>query len=137
MNLIVGDYFAFASELLDTIDDANELIAWLRSKTTILAEIRRESIARFGKALAVLRVVLTRWTSHFRAYERLLLLRTVLEAILSLDRCRTEQADRLVLTWHDRSSKQKAEDMEKLIQNGAFWHNLTRHVIRCASLNCY
>lgn len=75
-------------------------------------------------ALSVIRAVLTRWTCHLRAYERLLLLRPHLLGIVIDDEARDDK-DKLIITG-DAKSKRKSEEMCDLIKNDRFWKALTR-----------
>lgn len=111
---------------MDFADKATELIAWLRSKTQILASLR-EVQAGYGQHAikAVIRAVLTRWTAHYQAYARLLDLHLVLLMVVEMDSRRPEK-DRCVVAG-DASSKKKAKDMVALINNNTFWTALLRY----------
>lgn len=111
---MVGDYFKADSPELDFTDDATELITWLRSKTFLLALIREAQTAAGGPTKAVIRAVLTWWTTHLRAFERLLELRPILMSIITADRIRREGSQ--IITG-DRAAKTKAEKMITLIMD--------------------
>ncbi|KAF9456718.1 hypothetical protein BDZ94DRAFT_1177124 [Collybia nuda] len=70
INLVVGDYFKSDAPVLDYTDEATELITWLRSRTIVLGLIRQAQIDTVGPShtKAVIRAVLTRWTSHYMAF---------------------------------------------------------------------
>ena len=62
INLVVGDYFKSKAEALEFTDEVSELIAWLQSKTLILALLREVQAALpggTGGIKAVIRAVLT------------------------------------------------------------------------------
>lgn len=129
INLVVGDYFKSETSVLVFADQATELIAWLRSKTQVLA-LLREVQARFGDGIAVkavIRAVLTRWTAHYQAYARLLDLRSVLMMVVDADE-RLLEKDRRVVAG-DTKSKKKATGMVALIRNDTFW----RALLRCSN----
>jgi hypothetical protein len=52
--------------------EASELIAWLRSKSYVLALIRKTQLENGLRVLAIIRAVLTRWTAHYLAFSCLL-----------------------------------------------------------------
>lgn len=90
INLIVGDYFKVVSGVFTTYTKkATKLIAWLRSKSrvlTLLHEIQRGICLMNGsniKILSVIRAVITRWTAHYLAFQRLLDLKQTLEILVS------------------------------------------------------
>jgi hypothetical protein len=71
--------------VLKYADKAMELITWLRSKTLILAMLHKVRADANLIPLAVIRVVLTRWTAHYMAYWRLLELQPTLESVIAND----------------------------------------------------
>lgn len=121
---MVGDYFKVHSNILTFTDSATTLISWLRGKTFLLALIREEQLKISGKTTAVIHPVLTRWSTHLRAYERLLLLRNVLRSVMVTDENRPESQ----IIIGDRAAKAKAKKMFELIDNGVFWQSLARYV---------
>ena len=114
--MVVGDFFKSRSILLQFTEMATELIAWLRSKTRVLGHLTH----------SVLRAVLTRWTSHYMAYRRLLQLYPTLKSILFADASRP--AALKVLVSGDAKARQKAEQMVEIIENPAFWHGIASYV---------
>ncbi|KAJ3497528.1 hypothetical protein NLJ89_g10338 [Agrocybe chaxingu] len=126
VNLIVGDYFkANDTAFLVAASQANELITWLRSKTAVMGLIREACLAQNKNAVSVIRPVATRWTAFYLAYRRLLDLRSALEFIVAADELRASE-DRIVVPQNDRSAREKAKKMVKLIRDPIFWGNLTR-----------
>ncbi|KAF5385054.1 hypothetical protein D9615_001008 [Tricholomella constricta] len=129
INLIVGDYFKSNKDVLAYTDLATELIAWLRSKTLLLGLIRQSQIATHGRTLAIIRAVLTRWTAHYLAFNRLLELRDTLLSVIYADEARPE-AHRMVIIG-DRKTKIKSRAMIAIVKNPLFWHailRMTRHL---------
>lgn len=112
------------SALFKYTDEAGKLITWLRSKTLVLALLRENQIKTTGTTLAILRAILTRWTAHLRAYERLLTAQRNLVAIVYEDEARPPN-DKLIVTG-DAKSKTTARAMCEVIKNPVFWHALAR-----------
>jgi hypothetical protein len=110
-------------------DKATKLITWLRSKTLVLAMIRKVRAAANLSPLAVIRAVLTRWTAHYMAYRRLLELRPALESVIANDAMQSRDEDKTVVTG-DAKAKRKSRRMVKIMKDPLFWHSLTRLVPR-------
>ncbi|KAJ3777435.1 hypothetical protein FB446DRAFT_615658, partial [Lentinula raphanica] len=117
INLIVGDYFKVDQEFLTYSKDASELITWMRSKIYVLALIRSTQLDTRQPVVTVIRAVLTRWTSHYLAFRRLLDLRKTLDYIVAKDQILPESQ----LVTGDAKGKEKARKMIKLIKNLDFW----------------
>jgi hypothetical protein len=124
INLVVGDYFGIDSFILEYTEKASELITWLRSKTIVLGLLNQNQREMNSHILTILRAMLTRWTSHLRAYERLNLVRRNLVSIAYQDEAQSPQ-DKLIVTG-DARAKAKSQEMLNLIKNEVFWHSLTR-----------
>lgn len=125
---MVGDYFKSKAEALEFTDEISDLIAWLRSKTLILALLRDVQMALLGGTgiKAVIRAVLTRWTMHYLAYRRLRELRNVIITVVEDDE-RKPIKDSQVVTG-DTKAKEKARKMVKVIKNPRFWNALSMYV---------
>ena len=124
---MVGDYFKSKVKALAFADQASDLIAWLRSKTLVLALLRdvQKSLpgATNSDIKTVIRAVLTQWTMHYQSYRRLRELQTVIIMVVDLDENRPEP-QRLVITG-DTRAKAKAVTMVRVIRDQRFWHALT------------
>ena len=83
--------------VLKYTDKATKLITWLRSKTLILAMLRKVRAAANLSPLAVIRAVLTRWTAHYMAYRRLLKLHPALESVIANDAMQSRDKDKTVV----------------------------------------
>ncbi|KAF9236931.1 hypothetical protein BU15DRAFT_76419 [Melanogaster broomeanus] len=68
-NLIIGDLF----KVKDDYEDKTQVLA-------LLCEIQ---MASMGKTLAIIRAILTRWLSHYLAYQRLLEVCPTLELLVT------------------------------------------------------
>ena len=126
VNLVVGGYFKSKTSALEFVNDVTELIAWLRSKTQVLALLREVQV-RLGKdaVKAVIRAILTQWTAHYQAYSRLLDLRSVLVMMVEMDEHQPEK-EKCVVTG-DAKAKRRATDMVALIKNDTFWRALIQY----------
>ncbi|KAF5350685.1 hypothetical protein D9756_008505 [Leucocoprinus leucothites] len=129
INLVVGDYFKHGCDFLEYTDMAESLITWIRSKTMLLGLIQEEQIRQNKRPTTIIRPVLTHWTAHLRAYERLLDTEGVLTAVVATEMGKAD-ADRLFVTGSGKS-KEKVISMINIIRNPIFWLNLqivTRHL---------
>ncbi|THH14935.1 hypothetical protein EUX98_g9540 [Antrodiella citrinella] len=124
INLVVGDYFKVTTPILTYSEKATNLISWLRSRTIILALLRQIQIDSRRDVLTILRAVLTRWTSHLRAYQRLLDVLPSLRVMVAAEEARPV-AMRLILVG---DGKARAEKMFRLINDSLFWQSLARVV---------
>ena len=115
-----------SSALLETAETATVLITWLCSKTYILALIRAiQERKNEEKKLAIVCTVLTRWTAHYCAFQRLLVVRWALEQLVRDDRRLGERESNI--TMGNKDAKLKACTMCVLILDTPnFWLNLAR-----------
>lgn len=77
-----------------------------------------------SRVLTVIRAVLTRWTSHYLAYTRLLELRWVLETLVRNDENAPPGQRRL--TAGNSAARNKAHEMIVHIKDPFFWCALIR-----------
>ncbi|KAJ8515209.1 hypothetical protein ONZ45_g7358 [Pleurotus djamor] len=127
VNLLVGDMFKVDGPLKAYCEMAVELITFLRSKTLALAAIR--DIQKQSKGpTSVLRAVLTRWTSHYLAFRRLLELKNALTILVSQEKIALGAKDtaRLRLVIGNTAAKGRAQKMMDIIDDPLLWHSLTR-----------
>jgi hypothetical protein len=124
VNLVVGDYFRSPIDVLQYTDIANELITWLRSKTLVLALLRKAQLDTRGTALTVIRAVLTRWTAHYQAYKCLLKLQGALQMFVSVENARPD-SKKLIATG-ERKAKDHANKMMEVITDSVFWRAIAR-----------
>ena len=125
VNLVVGDYFGDQEELIPWTKQATELIGWLRSKSLVLAMLRKVREQAGLPALSVLRAVLTRWTAHYMAYRRLLELHTALVGVIAADEMQADPAKKTFITG-DAKVHAKAKEMVRIVKDPVFWHTLAR-----------
>ncbi|KAJ6632431.1 hypothetical protein B0H10DRAFT_1938054 [Mycena sp. CBHHK59/15] len=82
INLIVGDYFKANSVYMAFVDQAVELISWLRSKTLVLALIQEAQEGLGERPSAIIRAVITCWTAHYQAFRQLQQVQSALTAMI-------------------------------------------------------
>ncbi|KAG1741755.1 uncharacterized protein EDB91DRAFT_1081567 [Suillus paluster] len=126
INLVVGDYYKVpsTSQFLQYTKKATDLIAWLRSKTMVLAMLRDVQ-----KALNLANPSQTQWVLAFRC---LLDLRTMLEILVKQERdCGTGDAK---IVTGDAASCQKAKQMLELIEEPLMWHILAKMITHIGPL---
>ncbi|EKM48772.1 uncharacterized protein PHACADRAFT_202419 [Phanerochaete carnosa HHB-10118-sp] len=128
INLVVGNYFKKSgAKFLEASAEADQVIKWLRSKTQVLAILRKvQEEQGVSSPLTVIRAVLTRWTSHYLAYWRLLDLKNWITQVIPQDRGRVEARQESQLVTGDREAKEKAKETLAIIDKAIFWHRLAR-----------
>lgn len=82
MNLIVGDYFKLKLGYEKYVDMALELIKWINNHSMALGRLKAQQAMSHTVVLMLILPVLTRWTSHFVAIRRLLVLKDAIQAIV-------------------------------------------------------
>nr|GAT59230.1 predicted protein [Mycena chlorophos] len=102
---------------------ATDLITWLRSKTFVLALLRKVQQETNSPLLAIIRAVLTRWTSHYLAFTRLLEISGPLKLLVSQEDLRGP--DNQIITG-DSKAKARARAMVRTIKNDTFWAAIQR-----------
>ncbi|GLB45578.1 putative protein of unknown function (DUF 659) [Lyophyllum shimeji] len=127
--LILGDYFIENEEAAETAEDATDLIGWVRNHglvRSVFDETQAEISTPPGKVLAFLVGNMTRWNTHFIAFDRLYDLKDPLRrAVISR---RQDIIAGQVGAEKNRQKKQKLEDDAvahcELIDDGGFWRRL-------------
>lgn len=81
MQLILADYIKGNPCFAKRIEEASELINWWNNHSRALALFLQEQKTRTpGSALALIRAIVTRWTSHQMALQRLLRVKKSLQS---------------------------------------------------------
>lgn len=111
-----------SSSLTEILDNIPEMHDYVDSTE----ESKAYADANPGRTKSVLRAVLTRWTSHYLAFVRLLELLDYLRIVIAQDRARPP--DRRQVIAGDRSAREKATQMVAIIEDSLFWHSLARVV---------
>ncbi|KZT22970.1 hypothetical protein NEOLEDRAFT_1157439 [Neolentinus lepideus HHB14362 ss-1] len=126
INLIVGDYFKIEVAMYThTAERATLVIAWLRSKSLLLALIHETHASTTGITLTVLHAVLTRWTAHYLAYSHLFELHFTIQTIVERD-FRLPDTQKVIVIG-DKKAKEKALTMIDIIQDPSFWLHLKQY----------
>ncbi|TFK24427.1 hypothetical protein FA15DRAFT_592446 [Coprinopsis marcescibilis] len=121
-HIIVLDCYAHQVSCSDS-----SLITWLRSKTLLLGLIcSAYAQHNNGKTKSILRAVLTRWTSHYLAFNRLLELQQTLDLVVLQDAMKP--ADQKLIVIGDAAAKNWAKKMIEIIKDSSFWLGLVRVV---------
>ncbi|KAI0090050.1 ribonuclease H-like domain-containing protein, partial [Irpex rosettiformis] len=96
-----------------------QVISWLRSKTYVLAQLQifQEHSNPGVLPKSVVRAVLTRWTSHFLAYQRLLFLRPYIMTMVQQD---SNASESQIITGSS-SAKAKAVEIISYLNDDKFW----------------
>ena len=121
--MVVRDYFkSVNTDILSWTKIADEIIRWLRSRPYLLALLREVQLSlpthRPGELpLSVVRGVLTRWTSIYLAYRRLLRLRTALMVFIE---------DSRLFDSGTPESHAKTRQMVDELRKPLLWHHLSR-----------
>jgi len=127
--LILGEYFNVNEEAAATAEEATDLIGWILNHgrvRSIFNDTQAEISVPPGKVLAFLVANLTRWTTHFIAFDRLCDLKDSMRcAVISR---REDIISAQVGAEKNRQKKQKLENDAtahcELIDDGGFWRRL-------------
>lgn len=119
--MIVGDIFKAKGVFVEIIDDAVEVIKWFNNHSRALGLLKKVQLAKIGKILALLKPVLTRWTSHYLAIRRLVQLEIPFKQLL-LD----HSHDLLLAGGRKREEKERAEYILEVLGGYGFWANLRK-----------
>ena len=127
--LILGEYFTVNEEAAETAEEATDLIGWVLNNgrvRSIFNESQADISTPPGKVLAFLVANMTRWTTHFIAFDRLFELRDSMQwAVISR---RQDIISAQVGAEKNRQRKQKLLDDAdahcELIDDGNFWRRL-------------
>lgn len=119
INLIVGDYFKLKLPEIEYIDMATELIKWFNNHSYAHGLLRAQQLASNTTALVLFLPVLTRWTSHYLAIRRLLLLKRYLQACVTLHYEALMEA-----AGKGKPAKARAKRILAYVHNEEFWKAL-------------
>ncbi|KAF5387115.1 hypothetical protein D9615_001638 [Tricholomella constricta] len=127
--LILGDYFEENKEAAETAEEATGLIGWVLSHgrvRTVFDESQAAISIPAGKVLAFFVANMTRWTTHFLAFDHLHDLKESMRCAVIQRRMDIISAQ--VGAEKNRQRRQKLEDDAnyhcELIDDGGFWCRL-------------
>jgi hypothetical protein len=85
--LTLGDYFKESPEATKTAEEATDLLGWFLNHQRVRSIFDdAQALRNNGKVLVYLVANLTRWTTHYTAFRRLLDLKTSLQHAVVLSR---------------------------------------------------
>ena len=103
------------------MDLADDLVTWLQSKIIVLALISDAcSILEENIPSSVICAVITRWTTHYLAYDWLITLCPVLMVVVTNNTAQMVSRMGSRIITGNASAKQKATRMIELIKSGPF-----------------
>ncbi|THU86689.1 hypothetical protein K435DRAFT_607976, partial [Dendrothele bispora CBS 962.96] len=118
INLVVGDTLKLKVPLIAVADQAIELVKWFNNHSVPLGLLRQEQATFRSVVLALILPVLTRWTSHFLAMDRLLELKAAFRRLVEdTDKCATL----ISASGNSAPDKAKARKLIKRIKDENFW----------------
>ena len=124
-NLLVGEYL-----LLDpyrqVMAQAIEITKWFNNHSVALDLLNAEQLSTYRDrphALALLLPVITRWTAHLHAAERVLQLKLALECVVMKHRQRLKS---IALSSRTKDGDSLVARVIETIENKDFWTSLTR-----------
>ncbi|THU90830.1 hypothetical protein K435DRAFT_910345, partial [Dendrothele bispora CBS 962.96] len=118
INLVVGDVIKVKVPLIRAADMALELIKWFNNHSVALGLLRHEQTTFQLVVLVLVLPVLTRWTSHYLAMDRLVELKAAfLHLVASEDICTQLET----CGGPKAADKAKARKMIRLIRDNQFW----------------
>ncbi|KAH8101722.1 ribonuclease H-like domain-containing protein [Cristinia sonorae] len=121
LNLVVGDYFKLKLPWMEWVDAATEVIKWFNNHSYALGLLRSQQLLATGKSLVLFLPVLTRWTSHYLAVQRLLALRGFLEACIAL-----HKETLISVAGKTRNAREHATKIIEYVKNPVFWESLEK-----------
>lgn len=121
INLVVGDIFKAKGVFVEIIDDAVEVIKWFNNHSRALGQLKKVQKTKIGTILALIKPVLTRWTSHYLSISCLVQLEIPFKQLLldHLDNMR-------LAAGRKREEKEKAEEILEIVGGYGFWANLRK-----------
>ncbi|EKM52734.1 uncharacterized protein PHACADRAFT_198783 [Phanerochaete carnosa HHB-10118-sp] len=100
------DLIIMHAKFLEASAEADQVIRWLRSKTQVLAILRKvQEEQGVSSPLTVIRAVLTCWISHYLAYRCLLDLKNWITQVVSQDRGRVKAGQETANILQSTSSR--------------------------------
>ncbi|KAG6888519.1 hypothetical protein C0992_008317 [Termitomyces sp. T32_za158] len=124
--LTVGDYFVENKEAAMAAEKATDLIGWILNHGLVRSIFNNSQLKNSGKVLMFLVANMTRWNTHFVAFDRLQDLKPSLQLEV-LTRRNDIIAAQVGAEKNQRKKKKLMDDAIKhcdLIEDGGFWREL-------------
>lgn len=119
INLIVGDYLSLRIPFLECVPRAMELIKWTNNHSRALGIFRQEQMSTYGKVLALIRPVITRWTAHY------LSLRRLLEVDIPMKTAWLKHSDKMLACVGPKADAQaQAMSIKEIVEDHQFWYQV-------------
>lgn len=130
INLVVGDMFRGVAWVRETLHDAVEIITWFNNHGVALDLFWKEQMLSGERStpLALIRPVLTRWTSHYLAASRLSILEEDMRSCVYRNAARIEQS-----VGTEAEALSRVRGVLDKVRDGQFWTNLRRYMSRVFS----
>lgn len=125
-NLVTGDILKLELPLINVANQVLEVIKWFSNHSIALGLLNQEQ-RHIGTAtpLVLILPVITRWTSHYLAMDRLVTLEVPFRRLI-LDQ---STKDKLILSaGKQREAKDKARKILRIIDTATFWTKIKRYV---------
>jgi hypothetical protein len=120
-SLITGNYLALKTPWMQAAKQAVEVIKWFNNHGTALDLLRSQQLTTFGKILALIVAVLTRWVSQYCSLRRLKKLEKAIRA------CVITHEERLrVCAGRTPDHIEAAERIIEICKDNKFWKNVER-----------
>ncbi|TFY66832.1 hypothetical protein EVG20_g4259 [Dentipellis fragilis] len=129
MNLVTGDILKHAAiKFKVALDDALEIVKWFNSHTRALGMLKDVMVQKFGRSLCLILPVMTRWTSHYLAVRRLLVVqRAFLQLLLD-----GKENDLVLAAGAKDDARAKAREIIKKLKRPGFFEDLKEYVLIAA-----
>jgi hypothetical protein len=128
--LVAGDYFKRKPELIELADQAMQVFKWFNNHSHALGILCAEQKLTEERVVTLILPVITCWTSHYLAMQRLL------EVSKSMRSCVIKKGDALLVCAGPKAdAKQKAQQILSIVMDTMFWENVTRYCIWLAAIN--
>lgn len=113
-----------ASMFKDLLDDALEVIKWFNNHMRVLGILKDTMEEKFGKALCLILPVITRWTSHYLAVQRLIDVEHAFRQLFLDDR----ESELVLCAGEKEEAKEKARNIMEKLKEPEFFSGLRRYV---------
>jgi hypothetical protein len=119
IQLVIGDYLSLKDGTTECVKLALEVINWFNNHSRALGLLNSEQRATYGKVLALILPVITRWTAHYLSSRRLL------EVSVAIRACVMKHKEKLInCSGPKADAKAKAESVMAIVECNRFWECL-------------
>ncbi|KAI0728452.1 ribonuclease H-like domain-containing protein [Fomitopsis betulina] len=123
INLVTGDVLKRAASMFkDLLDDALEVIKWFNNHMRMLGILKDTMEEKFGKALCLILPVITHWTSHYLAVQRLIDVERAFRQLFLDD----WESELVLCAGEKEEEKEKARNIMEKLKEPEFFSGLRR-----------